>query len=810
MRKIKKGFVLFFMLFAATNYAQIISINDSADPESNYDLQQLIKDVLIDSDCAVIDNFSAQASGLPTSTQTKSYGYFKTPTGSNFPFESGLILTTGRAFAAGNVRDTSIPYPDFGNGLPGDADLEAALLQNNTNDATFVKFNFTPTSSDFSFRFLMASEEYDGGTECSFADSFAFLLREAGTIAYTNLAVLPDGTPVSVTNINNSGSCTANVNYFAGYNLGSTNYGGRTKVLTANASVTPNQVYEIKIVVADQGDSAYDSAIFLEAGSFNIGLNIGADVTFSSGNPVCGSTTYTLDTQVPITDAAHKWFKDTVEIIGENDQTLDVTTAGVYRVEVTYGTNCTTEDEITIEFTQNPIANPIVDQFVCDDNNDGFSVYNFQVFNETVLGTQSAANYNVSYHLSQNDAENDVDAITTDYRNQNAYQLETIFVRIEDNTYSYCYSTTTFDINVFNSLTASNPSPLHACDIDTDGFNTFDLTLAESDILNGLPATNYSFDYYEKEADAILGNATQITTPTNFNNTIATLQIVYVRVQPITNECFQVVPIILIVHPLLDIDLDDKYLICLAANDSVLVPVEVDPALQTSPIDTNLSETTYTFQWYTGENVLAANSIPGETQATYNATTIGFYTVQVTNIISGCIYVDTTEVVSSYPPESISVEVLTDAFSENSMLEVTVTGIGAYEFSLYEGYWQSSPVFSNVLGGEHMVKVRDVYNCEELSYDVVIVDYPKVFTPNNDGFNDTWNILGTKNQLGAKIYIFDRYGKLMKQLSPSSIGWDGTFNGDKMPTSDYWFTVEYLEPLNNTKKEFTAHFTLKR
>ncbi|MBQ0785919.1 MAG: T9SS type B sorting domain-containing protein, partial [Oceanihabitans sp.] len=44
----------------------------------------------------------------------------------------------------------------------------------------------------------------------------------------------------------------------------------------------------------------------------------------------------------------------------------------------------------------------------------------------------------------------------------------------------------------------------------------------------------------------------------------------------------------------------------------------------------------------------------------------------------------------------------------------------------------------------------------------------------------------------------------------SSIGWDGTFKGVEMPTSDYWFTVEYLEPLNNTKKEFKAHFTLKR
>ncbi|NRD23372.1 T9SS type B sorting domain-containing protein, partial [Winogradskyella litoriviva] len=59
-------------------------------------------------------------------------------------------------------------------------------------------------------------------------------------------------------------------------------------------------------------------------------------------------------------------------------------------------------------------------------------------------------------------------------------------------------------------------------------------------------------------------------------------------------------------------------------------------------------------------------------------------------------------------------------------------------------------------------------------------------------------------------YIFDRYGKLLKQLSPDGSGWDGTFNGNLMPTSDYWFTVEYDEPTTDIRKEFKAHFTLKR
>ncbi|MFN3640655.1 MAG: T9SS type B sorting domain-containing protein, partial [Flavobacterium sp.] len=88
-------------------------------------------------------------------------------------------------------------------------------------------------------------------------------------------------------------------------------------------------------------------------------------------------------------------------------------------------------------------------------------------------------------------------------------------------------------------------------------------------------------------------------------------------------------------------------------------------------------------------------------------------------------------------------------------------------------------------------------------------NYPNFFTPNADGYNDTWNIIGMEDPVyNAKIYIFDRYGKLLKQISPRGLGWDGTYNGQSMPSTDYWFTVTYEE--NGTPKEFRAHFSLKR
>src|SRR5690606_32152549 len=164
----------------------------------------------------------------------------------------------------------------------------------------------------------------------------------------------------------------------------------------------------------------------------------------------------------------------------------------------------------------------------------------------------------------------------------------------------------------------------------------------------------------------------------------------------------------------------------------------------------------------------------------------------------------------------ITATVTTQAFSSNQVIEVAVAETGDFEFSLDNGSWQSNGtntmVFTNVPVGEHLVTVRDVYGCGEVSEMVTIIGYPQYFTPNGDGYHDTWNIVGFANQPDTQIFIFDRFGKLLKQLSPSGTGWDGTFNGEPVPSNDYWFKVEYtdLNSTSNVHKEFTSHFTLKR
>ena len=152
---------------------------------------------------------------------------------------------------------------------------------------------------------------------------------------------------------------------------------------------------------------------------------------------------------------------------------------------------------------------------------------------------------------------------------------------------------------------------------------------------------------------------------------------------------------------------------------------------------------------------------------------------------------------------------VTDAFAENQIVTVTDPVGVNYLYQLDYGLFQQSPVFEYVSLGTHSITVKDLNGCSEYSNDnIVVINYPKYFTPNNDGSNDTWNIFSLEDQSNFRILIFDRYGKFLKELRPESLGWDGTYNGHPMPSNDYWFSVEYAE--ENIPKIFKSHFSLKR
>jgi len=154
---------------------------------------------------------------------------------------------------------------------------------------------------------------------------------------------------------------------------------------------------------------------------------------------------------------------------------------------------------------------------------------------------------------------------------------------------------------------------------------------------------------------------------------------------------------------------------------------------------------------------------------------------------------------------------VTEAFAANQIITISADAPSDnYVYRLDDGPFQSSPVFEHVASGLHSVTVMDQEGCSApiTKTDIIVVNYPKYFTPNNDGYNDYWNVFELSSQPNAYIRIFDRYGKLLKQISPNGAGWNGIYNGHYMPADDYWFVIHYSE--NNIVKEFKSHFSLKR
>ncbi len=364
--KCKRFNVVLFFLAPLFSFAQITV-------DETLTVQELVEDVLINSACADVSNFSS-LSGVDFG-ESASIGAFD-GNGSDFPFESGIILSSGYIMNAPGPNLTT--HSDGGFSWPGDTDLEAFTTATNTNNASWIQFDFVPYVNEISFNFIMASEEYNQNFECTYSDAFAFILTDQNTGISENLAVLP-GTniPIEVTNIRPEvpGQCSAvNEQYFDKYNFEPFNpaadaaidFNGQIVQLTASSPVTPGNPYTIKLVVADETDTAFDMAVFLEANSFNIGnVDLGDDLTIANGNASCTNEVVTLDAG-DISNATYTWFFNGVEITGETSSTLDVTEPGTYGVEVNIGGQCTAYDEVLVEFYPLPEIDLGEDYSTCD------------------------------------------------------------------------------------------------------------------------------------------------------------------------------------------------------------------------------------------------------------------------------------------------------------------------------------------------------------------------------------------------------------------------------------------------------------
>lgn len=774
----KNCFLVVLSFFTCVMFSQNIQVDNNT-----YTPQELIEDILINSDCisnVVVTNVVGGNFG----GTDQSYGYFDA-TGTSFPITSGLVLSTGRL--------SNVPGPntslsdDDASGWSGDADLETALGENNTYNATVLEFDFQSISNQISFRYLFASEEYQEGdaNTCQYSDLFGFLIRPASASNYTNIALVPGtNTPVKVTTVHSGipGSCQPiNENYFGGWNnsVAPINFNGQTAVLTASANIIPNETYHVKLVIADEANYRYDSAVFLEAGSFTSNIELGTDRLFATRNPLCENETLDLDaTQTGAN--GYTWFKDGLPIPGENNPSYTIVDAGTYSVSITYPSSCITTGEITVEYATNPIVNDIT-LVACDSNQDGITTYNLQDAEQDIIS--SGSNLVIDFYNSLLDAQQEANAITNVISFENTTAMQIIYARVRNEFGCYAIAEVTLDIS---NNTVTIP-PFTVCDNSpVDGYSEFDLNQLRTQIETQVPAGS-TITFFPTEADLI---AETNSIDGNYTNSIPNTETIYVRIAN-GSSCYAVstVNLSIIYTPVLLEEETIKYCV-----DNFPNTISLEAGLTTG------SPQEFTYQW------LFNNTATTYTSETININQIGTYTVIATHQ-DGC---SATRNIIVEATEMAVIETVTVAgIAPNNSVTISVSGNGDYEFAIdnINSTYQNSNIFTNVSAGEHIVYVRDKNGCETTEETIYVLGFPPYFTPNGDSYNDYWMPLGVDIDFKASmiIQIFDRYGKLLKQLHPESQGFDGRYNNENLPTSDYWFIVTF-----SNGKSYRGHFALVR
>ncbi len=433
-------------------------------------------------------------------------------------------------------------------------------------------------------------------------------------------------------------------------------------------------------------------------------------------------------------------------------------------------TSCASVTTINLIISPSPIAYSVNTLLGCDDNNDGFSEY-FDTSDVEAQVLNGQTGINVTY-FTENGTQLS-SPLSNPYTNIEAYN-QNIIVRVTNAT-TTCYQETTLQLQTVIQPSINQPTNLFACD-NGNGYADFDTTSIEQQIIGN--QTGVSIQYYDS-------NNSQLPSPLPalFQNTLPFSQTIYVKVEDISNPiCYSETSFDLIVNSLPEVDLEEDYFIC---NLQPFLTLTVNPSFSF-------------YQWSFEDGNIVSSTFQAiiENEGNYTLT-VG----QLENNII-CENSFSFHLTRSNLPEIQDVN-----YGElgNNFIEIIASGDGDFEYSIDGLNYQDSNYFANIQGGSYTVFVRDKDGCGADSQEVTIIDYPKFFTPNGDDINEFWQIKGVNEFPDSQISIFDRYGKLLKQLSANSSGWDGTYNGKKMSSNDYWFVANLS---NGTT--FSGHFALKR
>lgn len=749
------------MIPATAKAGDYIDVNVAPYPESNYTPTQLVTDVLVGTSgsCGTpnISNVTVSPNQLVTNND-RFWGYFNKST-STFPFEEGIILTTGFARKAGNAAEGGILSDDNGGG--SDPDLVAAIgVTTQIFNSGVLEFDFVPTSSQMKFRYIFASEEYEGNFPCppfQYDDAFALLLKpNTPGSTYTNLAVLPGGAgPVSVPNIlPGSFACgPINAQYFGSLAPNATNYNGTTVPLTAEATVIPGQSYHIKMIIADARDSNYGSAVFLEAGSFDIGVNLldpsGAQLPGEIN--VCDNEPQVITASTSGPNLNYKWFLNGVVIPNATTNTITATQPGTYKIEVSVpGNPCPGSASIVIHGGTTPEAH----------NGTYLLCTTPDVTSFNLNGTKASISNDwqtATFHFYENQADaiaqnNNYIANIYDYNGTDGQILHVVV-----SNGSFCSKLVELTLQREVTPVAQLAS------------SQYRICAGETVTLTASGGVTYLWDNFGGSGNTqtvTLHQSTEFTVYAIGTKGCKSLQPAKVRIE--------VIPAI--TTPLLDVEM--------CVGDSIVLDAGAG--------------NNYTYLWNTGA-----------TTQTIVANELGIYSVEIDNgvckdefkvkvhaaalpYVTNLNYSDNTLTVTAYTP------------SINNIAQTL-------EYSVDGGVvWQDSNVFPGLLNNtNYTVRVRIKGTSCNGSIEFFTLHINNVITPNQDGVNDVLDLTSLAKYKNFNGSIYDRYGVEMFRFSKETPIWNGTVGGKRLPTATYWYKFNFEYNKSKTQMNQSGWIMLK-
>lgn len=744
---------------ASLRAGAFIDVNVPPYTPSNYTPEQLVKNILINggTNCTTANVTNVTVSpNHDVTNNNRFWGYFHKGT-TNFPFTDGIVLTTGYASEAGNSYVAAVGQSV---GTGSDADLVAATGANvSLTDAVALEFDFVPNSNQVKFNYIFASDEYTSNYPClGYSDAFALLLKKVGDPTYTNLAVLP-GTagPVSATNIvpaGNGFTCgPINAAYFGGLANPHLliNYFGRTTPLTAVAEVIPGQTYHFKMVLADAKDSTHDSAVFLEGGSFDVGIKIVDEtgVVLPGSINMCDNTPKQLKAQVaPIPGMTYQWYKDGVAILGATSAIYIATQAGVYTVKVMVpGNQCPSEATITIIGGTSPTVQN-AELKLC--TTPSLTTFNLEAAKPLISTTQGAV---FRFYANQADAQAQNNSYITNLTNYTGTDGQILYVLVSNG--AFCSKIATLTLRKEETPTAVLTAPrLKIC-------------AGESVLLTATGGVTYEWG----DAAATTGGIRTVSPTQTTTYTVYAIGAQGCKSLQPARITIEVVPAIVS-------NLKGGH-IC--QGDKIILDAGSGPG--------------YTYQWSSGE-----------TSQSITVGTPGVYSVTISNGV--CSKEFKTEVIKAVIPEVIKVD-----YNETGTMIITASNPsnGILEYSVDNGVtWQSSNIFNNVPKNKIIaIRVRVKYTSCVGFLEFFTFVMKNVITPNGDNINDIIDFSGVVNYKDFSGQVFDRYGREVFKAEKIRPYWDGYFQGKKLPTSTYWYQVTFEDPASKELTVKTGWILLK-